>query len=107
MSVDAVFKPIGNTVLVGVTAVQIQTPGNYPGGGVTVRVRNTNGAAAYLSWAASSAAATALAPAAPTAGPGVPNTIGMAPGAVEYLEIPAGMWFIGSAASFEVTPGQG
>lgn len=104
MSIDTTFKPIGATALVGVTAVQVCDKGAYLGV-ITFRVRCVNAAAQYLTWGSQSGVASA---GAPTAGSPVQNTIGMAPGAVAYLDVPAASYFIsGSAASFEVTGGTG
>lgn len=102
MSVDTVFKPLGPTVLVTNTAVQIVQTGTGPGYS-SIRVRNLSASAQYFTWGNS--AVTSITPAA-----GVPaaNTIGMLPTSVETFEIPPTQFFIASSATgFEVTPGQG
>jgi hypothetical protein len=102
MSVDTVFKPLGPTTLVGVTAVQVNT--NLSAGISSYRIRNLLSTVQYFAWGPS----TVGAPAAPTAGVPSPNTIGMLPNSVETFELPINIYFIaGSAAAFEVTPGMG
>lgn len=104
MSVDTVFKPIGSTTLVGITAVQLTTSGNSSGAPMSIRCRNLQTTPEYFTWG-NSAAVTSLIPA---AGVPAPNTIGMLPTSVETFEIPYNSWVIASlAASFEMTPGQG
>jgi hypothetical protein len=103
MSIDTVFKPLGPTVLVGVTAVQVVASGtgsNYS----SIRVRNTATTTQYFTWGGAAVAALG----APTAGVPSANTIGMAAGATETFDIPPALFFIGNTASaFEMTPGQG
>jgi hypothetical protein len=103
MSVDTVFKPLGPSVLVGTTAVQIVTSAN-PAGVSTFRVRNTQAVVAYFAYGSASVAA----PVAPTAGGPAYNTIGMLPGSIETFELPAASYFIAAAVGgFEMVPGQG
>lgn len=100
MSIDTTFRPLGPTQLVGVTPLQAA---DLSSGCSTFRVRCL--VAGYLSWGSSSAV---TAKGAPAAGSPVADTLGMAAGAVAYLELPYNSWFISNvAAAFEVTPGQG
>lgn len=104
MSIDTTFKPIGATALVPASSatVQVVDKGAYLGV-TTFRVRCV--IAGYLNWSAQS---TVGAAAAPTAGSPSQNTIGMAAGAVAYLEVPASSYFRGDGtATFELTPGMG
>lgn len=103
MSIDTTFKPIGQTVLVGVAAVAAVDKGAQAGV-TTFRIRNTNVAANYITWGPTAAVTAAGAPVAGT--PSV-NTIGVPIGGVVYLEVPAASFFIATLASFEVTPGTG
>lgn len=102
MSIDTTFHPITQTVLVGVTAVQVATDTQLDAN--TFRVKCL--AAAYLTWGN---AAAITAKGAPAAGVPVFNTLGMATiGSVMYIEVPANSWFISNvAASFEITGGKG
>lgn len=105
MSIDTVFKPTGPTALVVNAASQVAT--QNAGGVYMFRVVNLATVLQRFSWGRTSAAATALAGAAPTAA-GTPNTITMLGGTVETFEIPCDSFFIASSATgFEFTPGQG
>ena len=99
MSISA-FTPTGPTVLVGTSAVQVTPTG---AGNVTYRVRNINALLEYLTWGATSSITSQ---GAPSSGTPSAATIGMNTGGVEYFTLPAGSYFIASAAaSFEITPG--
>lgn len=99
MSLVAAFQPLGPTVLVGVTALQV--PGASAAGSFRVRCLVT----AYLTWGTQS---TVTAAGAPVAGTPSPATVGMTAGNVEKITLPGNSYFISSvAASFEITPGEG
>lgn len=102
MSIDTTFHPITQTILVGVTAVQVATDTQLDAN--TFRVKCL--AAAYLTWGNNG---NITAKGAPAAGVPVMNTLGMATiGSVMYIEVPANSFFISSvAASFEITGGKG
>lgn len=104
MSIDVTFKPIGVTALVpaSTATVQVVDKGAYLGA-TTFRVRCV--IAGYLNWGQQSTLGAAVAP---SAGTPSQNTIGMAAGAVAYLEVPASSYFRGDGtATFELTPGTG
>src|SRR5690242_12792085 len=102
MTNNTTFKPLAPTFVVSTAAVQ-STGADLALGVISFRVRCIAAAAAYLTWGGSGVASVT-----PAAGTPAVNTIGVAPGAVVYLEIPAGSFFVASAATaFEVTPGQG
>lgn len=102
MSIDTVFKPLGPTVLIGLTAVQVVASGtgsNYS----SIRVRNLGTVVQYFTWGGANVASLT-----PSAGVPAANTIGMAAGATETFDIPPALFFIANAAAaFEMTPGQG
>jgi hypothetical protein len=102
MSIDTTFHPITQTVLVGVTAVQVATDTQLDN--TTFRVLCV--AAAHLTWGNKSTIASNIGP---TAGVPVFNTLSMLTiGSVMYIEVPANSWFISNvAASFEITGGKG
>lgn len=106
MSVDTAFQPKYPTSLVGTGAVQVIPPGTGPSGMMSFRCTNTNAAAIRLGWATSSAAASSAAPTGATQAT-IANSINIAIGGTVTLELPSTTWFIASAASVEVTPGQG
>ena len=103
MSLDTTFKPFGNTVSVGGTAVQVATDNQL--GITTFRVRCLVAGPAYLIWGNKS---TIVSNNGPGAGP-VMNTLGMSVvGSVMYIEVPGNSWFISNTAgAFEITGGQG
>lgn len=103
------FTPFGPTYLVGTTtptqalASNNLTPTAY-------RVRNTSSSANYLAWSPvllSGNVPTSMQPVAPAAGSPSINTVGMIGASVEVFQLPGNCWFIGGAAGFEVTPGEG
>jgi hypothetical protein len=104
MSIDTTFKPVGQTVVVSTTAVQVRSLAADPGGTLSIRVRNLSGSAQYFSWGSTSSVTCT----APAAGAPQPNTIGMIGSSVETFEIPQAAYFIASSSTgFEMTPGQG
>ena len=110
MAYDSAFSPMGPTVLVGTSSVQVKTTNNE--GNTSYRVRNLLATQQYFSWAAplpSDAAVTVPAIVTPVAGTPSPKTIGMFPYSVEtFSGLPANAWFLANAAgAFEVTPGEG
>lgn len=98
MSLTSAFQPLGPTVSVSTTPVQVPASSTPGGSAVNFRVRCI--ATAYLTWGQSSTV---------TAVGGVgPNTIGMSTGGVESFTFPPQSFFISNVAtSFEVTPGDG
>lgn len=111
MAYNSPFTPLGPTVLVGTSSVQVTSNRNI--GPTSYRIRNLSSSAAqYIRWAAplpSDTAVTVPAATAPTAGTPQPQTLGLAPGAVEtFGGLPPNAWFIANAVgAFEVTPGEG
>jgi hypothetical protein len=109
VSIETTFKPLTMTSLVATTATQIggvsATGGTGQQLGVTsFRIHNNSAAKHILGWGqtAASAVATAAAANAPQ------NSITLEIGAVVYLELPYGTFFIGDASStFEITGGMG
>lgn len=100
MANNSAFGPNGPTVLVGVSAVQVQATQNVVVQSYRVRCLVTG----YLTWGPTNSVTSVGAPAA-----GVPsaNTLGMTAGNVESFCLPNG-WFIASGAgAFELTPGEG
>jgi len=103
MAVDTVFKPLGPTVLIVASAVQV-TPA--ASGQMSYRVRNLTavGTGQYFTWGPTSSVSSTS----PSAGTPAANTIGMVGGGVETFDIPPGMFFIASSVTgFEFTPGIG
>lgn len=102
------FTPFGPTYLVGLSPVQVlATNGLCP---TAYRIRNTSGSANVFSWypaLASGQTPAGISATAPTAGVPSPNTITMLGTSVEVFQIPGNAWFVASAASLEITPGEG
>lgn len=106
MSIDTAFQPKFPTALVGTSAVQVIPPGTGPSGMVSFRCCNTAATVNRIGWGTTSAGTSAAAPtgAAPA---NTANSINIAIGGSVTLELPASVFLIASAASVEVTPGQG
>jgi hypothetical protein len=104
VSIDTIFHPIGQTVLVGLTAVQVNPDTQLDCS--AFRVRLIVAGPAYLTWGNK---ASITAAGAPGAGTPVMNTVGMVNiGTVLYIEVPSNSYFISNvAASFELTGGKG
>lgn len=104
MSIDTTFKPIGKTVVVGITggAVQPNDQGAYLGV-VTFRIRCTT--TGYLGWGTVGLAA----PTAPVIGTPQQNVMGFTAGTnPTYIEVPANSYFRSDGTGvFEITGGAG
>jgi len=109
VSIDTTFHPLGETSLVGLTATQIGGTSATGGTGqqlgvTTFRIHNILATAQVLGYGQTAASAIAT-PAAANA-PQFAMTISA--GAVVYLELPYGTFFIANiAAAFEITGGIG
>lgn len=102
------FQPFGPTVLVGAgNPVQALTTNGTQS--TSYRVRNVGAAAAYIAWnpQTQSSSPPLMGAVAPTASTASANTIGMLATSVEVFVLPANCWFLASAGTFEVTPGEG
>lgn len=106
MSIDTAFQPKYPTSLVGTSAVQVIPPGQGPLGMVSFRCCNTAATVNRIGWGDTSAKTSAAAPTGATSTT-VANSINIAIGGSITLELPTSIWLIASAASIEVTPGQG
>jgi hypothetical protein len=106
MSIDTAFQPKGQTALVGTSAVQVIPPGTGPLGMVSFRCCNTAATVNRLGWGDTAAKTSAAAPTGSTQAT-VANSINIAIGGTVTLELPSSIFLIASAASVEVTPGQG
>lgn len=106
MSIDTAFQPKGPTVLVGTSAVQVFPAGQGPLGMVSYRCCNTAATVNRLGWGDTAAKASAAAPTGATLATAA-YSINIAIGASITLELPASIFFVASAASVEITPGQG
>lgn len=112
MSKDSPFSPElgGNTVLVGVTPVQVMS-----GASSQNQVQNTSYrirclVAGYLAWnpQVTGNALPVFSATAPAAGVPSVNTIGMSVGQTEVLDLGNNVWFLSSvAAAFEISAGEG
>ena len=106
---SSTFTPWGQTYFVGAaTPTQVLCSNNQKA--TSYRLRNLGTSAAYIAWSAptASGATPQIGAVAPSQGTPVPNCIGMVAGSVETISGPADAWFLAStAASFEVTPGEG
>lgn len=110
MAYDSPFSPMGPTVLVGTSSVQVKTTNNE--GNSSYRVRNILATQQYFRWAAplpGDTAVTVPAIVLPSAGVVAHKTLGMLPYSVEtFGGLPSNAWFLADAAgAFEVTPGEG
>lgn len=106
---NGAFVPFGQTYLVGTTSVQVLSQGNQ--GATSYRIKSMLTTTQYLRWAPPSptgVAVTVGSVTAPVAGTPSNETIGLFPGAVEVISLPANAWFKADAvAAFEITPGEG
>lgn len=102
------FQPFGPTVLVD-AANPVQAPTNTGTQATSYRIRNVANAAAYIIWspAVASAQQPTMGFAAPVQQNPAENTIGMLANSVETFVLPQNCWFLASAGTFEVTPGEG
>lgn len=99
---DKPFSPLGPTIQVGTSAVQVPLP--LAGNCYRVRCLVT----AYLTWSATNAAVTSVgAPTGATQATWSANTIGLTAGAVEKLSNIGPFFIASAAAAFEVTAGDG
>jgi len=105
---NSAFTPFGSTYLVGTSAVQVTTSNNmYPTG---YRIVNLTSSLVRISWQPQEPFDGTSTPVvtAPTAGVPSANTLSIpANGVAVFAGIPPNAWFIASAASVEITPGEG
>ena len=105
---NSAFTPFGSTSLVGVTAVQVKSSNNmYPTG---YRIVNLTSSLVRISWQPQEPFDGTSTPVvtAPSAGVPSANTLSIpANGVAVFAGIPPNAWFIASAASVEITPGEG
>ena len=104
------FSPFGPTYLVGTSPVKVSANNNE--NPTAYRIRNLLNTQQYLSWVPSSnpfGGTPTITVTAPTAGNPSDNTMGFLPLSVEIIgTLPANAWFqAGTAAAFEITPGEG
>lgn len=107
MAYDSAFAPFGATYLVGTSAIQVKSNNNiYPSG---YRIVNLTASLIRVGWAPQEPGDATVTPVAtsPTA-TGIANVLTLPANAVGVFSgIPPNAWFIASAASVEVTPGEG
>ena len=105
---NSAFSPFGPTYLVGTSAVQVKSNNNmYPTG---YRFVNLTSSLVRISWQPQEPNDAAVTPVvtAPSAGVPSANTLAIpANGVAVFAGIPPNAWFIASAASVEITPGEG
>jgi hypothetical protein len=105
---NSAFTPFGPTYLVGTSAVQVKTSNNfYPSG---YRIVNLTSSIIRISWQPQEPNDATVTPVvtAPSAGVPSANTLAIPANAVGvFAGIPPNAWFIASAASVEITPGEG
>lgn len=105
---NSAFSPFGPTYLVGTSAVQVKTSTNfYPTG---YRIVNLTSSLIRVSWQPQEPFDGTSTPVvtAPSAGVPSANTLAIpANGVGVFAGIPPNAWFIASAASVEITPGEG
>ena len=105
---NSAFSPFGPTYLVGTSAVQVKSSNNvYPTG---YRIINLTSSLVRVSWQPQEPFDGASTPVvtAPSAGVPSANTLAIpANGVAVFAGIPPNAWFISSAASVEITPGEG
>jgi hypothetical protein len=105
---NSAFSPFGPTYLVGVSAVQVKSSNNfYPTG---YRIVNLTSSLIRVSWQPQEPNDATVTPVvtAPSAGVPSANTLAIpANGVGVFAGIPPNAWFIASAASVEITPGEG
>jgi hypothetical protein len=102
------FTPFGPTYLVGVSAVQVKTTNNgYPTSYRIVNLTSSLVRVAYQPQEPNDATVTPVVTA-PSAGSPSANTFAVPANGVAVIGgIPPNAWFISSAASVEITPGEG
>jgi hypothetical protein len=107
MAYDSAFAPFGATYLVGTSAVQVKSNNNvYPSG---YRIINLTASLIRVGWAPQEPNDATVTPVAttPTA-TGIAQVLTLpANGVGVFSGIPPNAWFIASAASVEITPGEG
>jgi hypothetical protein len=107
MAYDSAFAPFGATYLVGTSAVQVKSNNNvYPSG---YRIINLTASLIRVGWAPQEPNDATVTPVAttPTAA-GIAQVLTLpANGVGVFSGIPPNAWFIASAASVEITPGEG
>ena len=107
MAYDSAFAPFGATYLVGTSAVQVKSNNNvYPSG---YRIINLTTSLIRVGWAPQEPSDATVTPVAtsPTA-TGIAQVLTLPPSGVGVFSgIPPNAWFIASAASVEITPGEG
>jgi hypothetical protein len=105
---NSAFSPFGPTYLVGVSAVQVKSSNNfYPTG---YRIVNLTSSIVRVSYQPQEPNDATVTPevTAPSAGVPSANTLAIpANGVAVFSGIPPNAWFIASAASVEITPGEG
>ena len=105
---NSAFTPFGPTYLVGVSAVQVKSNNNmYPTG---YRIVNLTSSLVRISWQPQEPFDGTSTPVvtAPSAGVPSANTLAIPANEVAvFAGIPPNAWFIASAASVEITPGEG
>lgn len=105
---NSAFSPFGPTYLVGVSAVQVKSSNNfYPTG---YRIVNLTSSLVRVSYQPQEPNDATVTPevTAPSAGVPSANTLAIpANGVAVFSGIPPNAWFIASAASVEITPGEG
>lgn len=105
---NSAFSPFGPTYLVGVSAVQVKSSNNfYPTGYRIVNLTSSLVRVSYQPQEPNDATVTPVVTA-PSAGVPSANTLAIpANGVAVFSGIPPNAWFIASAASVEITPGEG
>jgi hypothetical protein len=105
---NSAFSPFGPTYLVGTSAVQVKSSNNfYPTG---YRIVNLTSSLVRVSWQPQEPFDATSTPVVTAPSAGVPsfNTLAIpANGVGVFAGIPPNAWFIASAASVEITPGEG
>lgn len=108
MAYNSAFGPFGATYLVGTTPVQVVSSNNVNPSGY--RIVNTTSSLIHVAWAPQEPSNASVTPVctAPTAGNPSFNTLAIPANAVGvFSSIPPNAWFVASAASVEITPGEG
>ena len=105
---NSAFSPFGPTYLVGTSGVQCKASTNfYPTG---YRIVNLTSSLIRVSWQPQEPFDATVTPVvtSPSAGAPSANTLAIpANGVGVFAGIPPNAWFIASAASVEITPGEG
>jgi len=107
MAYNSAFSPFGATYLVGTSAIQVKSSNNvYPS---SYRIINLTASLIRVGWAPQEPSDATVTPVAttPTAA-GISSVLTLpANGVGVFSGIPPNAWFIASAASVEITPGEG